>query len=277
MRNPHVAISMGAEQFETIETTSFRVTRAWFPPAAVLAKHTHDRASFAVMLSGGFRTDISSKHLSCDAGHAWTEPRGEDHANVCGAHGAHVVVVQPESGREELLAPMRALFDEVHLLRPPGIVAHARRVALEFERRDALTDIAVDALSVAMLAEATRLRWRDGNGNTIPRWLSAARDMLHDEWRAGLTVERVARAVGVHPAHFARSFRRYYHSTIGAYVRELRLEWAVRELDRDDRPISTIAVEGGFSDQSHFTRECARRFGFTPAAYRRRRRAHRGS
>jgi AraC family transcriptional regulator len=266
---------MGAEQSETIETTSFRVTRAWFPARAVLGKHTHDRATFAVMLSGGFRTDIASRQLGCDAGHAWTEPLGEDHANVCGAEGARVVVVQPDRAGDELLAPMRALFDEVHLLRHPNVVAHARRVARELERRDALTAVAVDALSVSMLAEATRLRWRDGNGNTIPRWLSTARDMLHDEWRRGLTVQRIARAAGVHPAHFARMFRRYYHSSVGSYVRGLRLEWAVRELERDDRPVSAIAAEAGFSDQSHFTRECARRYGFTPAAHRRRRRQHR--
>jgi AraC family transcriptional regulator len=70
-------------------------------------------------------------------------------------------------------------------------------------------------------------------------------------------------------------FRRYYHSSVGSYVRGLRLEWAVRELERDDRPVSAIAAEAGFSDQSHFTRECARRYGFTPAAHRRRRRQHR--
>ncbi|MEO1086944.1 MAG: AraC family transcriptional regulator, partial [Acidobacteriota bacterium] len=38
------------------------------------------------------------------------------------------------------------------------------------------------------------------------------------------------------------------------------------------RPIADIAVEAGFSDQSHLTRAFKAAFGITPGAWRRRRR-----
>jgi AraC family transcriptional regulator len=259
---------MGTQRFQSLETESFRVTQAWFPPRSVLDRHTHDRSVFAVMLRGGFRTDIAHKGLDCVSGFAWTEPLGESHANFVGAEGAHVVVLQPDGRRDELLSSMTHLFGEVHLLRHAGVVDYSRRIAGEVDAPDALSRLCVDALAVMLLADAARLRSHDGNGNRMPGWLKVARDILHDRWRNGIGVSEIAAAVGVHPVHCTRMFRRYYGQSVGTYVRKLRLDWAMRELEQLERPISTVAVDAGFSDQSHFTRECKRHFGFTPAEYR---------
>jgi AraC family transcriptional regulator len=234
----------------------------------VLDKHTHDRGSFAVMLSGGFRTDIACTTLDCATGFAWTEPLGERHANFVSAEGARVVVLQPDGRKDELLSPMRRLFGEVHLLRHAGVVTYSRRIAGEIDAPDALSHLCVDALAVMLLADAARLRSREANGNTMPGWLKVARDILHERWRDGIGLSEIAAAVGVHPVHCTRMFRRYYGQSVGTYVRKLRLDWAVRELEQRERPISTVAVEAGFSDQSHFTRECKRHLGVTPAEYR---------
>lgn len=268
VRSSHVPITMGTERFQSLDTESFRITRAWFPPGSVLGMHTHDRASFAVMLGGGFRTDIARKTLDCASGSAWTEPLGDRHANFVSAEGAHVVVLQPDSRKDELLGPMRHLFDEVHLLRHAGVVDYSRRIAGEIGAPDALSRLCAEALAVMLLADAARLRSREGNGNTMPGWLKVARDLLHERWRDGIGLSEIAAAVGVHPVHCTRMFRRYYGQSITTYIRKLRLEWAVRELEQLERPISTVAVEAGFSDQSHFTRACKRHLGVTPAEYR---------
>ena len=68
--------------------------------------------------------------------------------------------------------------------------------------------------------------------------------------------------------HLTRTFRRHYGHSIGSYVRALRLEWALGELAASDQPISHVACAAGFSDQSHFTRECKKRHGVTPGLYR---------
>jgi AraC family transcriptional regulator len=268
VRSPHVPITMGTERFQSLETESFRITQAWFPPGSVLDKHTHDRGSFAVMLGGGFRTDIACTTLDCATGFAWTEPLGERHANFVSAEGARVVVLQPDGRKDELLSPMGRLFGEVHLLRHAGVVTYSRRIAGEIGAPDALSRLCVDALAVMLLADAARLRSREGNGNTMPGWLKVARDILHERWRDGIGLSEIAAAVGVHPVHCTRMFRRYYGQGVGTYVRKLRLDWAVRELEQRERPISTVAIEAGFSDQSHFTRECKRHLGVTPAEYR---------
>jgi AraC family transcriptional regulator len=82
----------------------------------------------------------------------------------------------------------------------------------------------------------------------------------------------LAREVSVHPAHLARAFRQQFGTSVGGYVRRLRLDWAAAELERSETALAAIALAAGFADQSHFTRSFRRYTGFTPGAYRRGRR-----
>jgi AraC family transcriptional regulator len=82
-------------------------------------------------------------------------------------------------------------------------------------------------------------------------------------------VSEVAQAAGVHPAHLARGFRTYFKTSLGSYIRRLRVEFAARELVQSEASLATVALAAGFADQSHFTRLFKRHTGFTPNAYRR--------
>jgi AraC family transcriptional regulator len=68
--------------------------------------------------------------------------------------------------------------------------------------------------------------------------------------------------------HLARTFRRHYHCTVGEYMRQLRVNFACRQLREGSRPLMEIALAVGFSDQSQFSRTFKRVMGLTPAAFR---------
>jgi AraC family transcriptional regulator len=260
---------MGSPRFRTAATTGCTVTDAWFPAGAVLEPHTHDRTIFAVMLDGSFDSAIARRRLDCTPAAVWTEPREERHANYIGRSGAHVLVVQPDPARPDLFASFAKLTDEVHLLRHAGIAADARRVLAELDVADALTPLAIDSLVLTMMTTAARIRFTRRLNHALPRWLARAQEILHTHFRDHVQLADVALRVGVEPSHLAHAFRRHFRTTLGAYVRELRLNWAVEQLVRTDEPIARIAVMAGYSDQSHFTRECRRGKGVSPGEYRR--------
>lgn len=120
-----------------------------------------------------------------------------------------------------------------------------------------------------MIAAAAR---RNGAGparGAPPRWLERAREIVHDRRFDSIRVRDVAEVVGVHPVHLARVFREHFRSSLGSYVRTLRLDHAATRLAGSNDPISEIATECGFADQSHLTRLFRRHFGTTPDRYRR--------
>jgi AraC-like DNA-binding protein len=87
---------------------------------------------------------------------------------------------------------------------------------------------------------------------------------------AGLRVESVARRLGVSPRYLQRLLEAS-GTSFTARVNELRLQKTFALLtdpDGSKRRISDIAMEGGFSDISHFNRLFRARFGDTPRGVR---------
>lgn len=265
-----VDVSHGSSWSRTFDTPLFQITEARFAPGAVLAPHTHPRPICAIMLAGSFDTRIGQRAVDCSRGTVWTEPREERHRNHAGGAGAHVLVVQPDPDRGDAIQPLQPFLDGVHEIPRSGMIGQARTVLHEMRAPDALAALSIEALLLGMLTKAARVTVRRERSGKPPAWLSAARDFIHEEFRSSPRLDDVARAAAVRPDELALAFRNHYGRSIGAYARDLRFEWAVDQLRRTDDSIAGIAAAAGYSDQSHFTRECAARLGTTPGRLRRR-------
>lgn len=272
-----VPVSMGSPEFVRREVGPFLFTDAWFPPGASLPPHVHDRATFATILEGSFDLVFTSptirhRRRPCPPGTVFTEPVGERHANLVSEFGARAVVIQPDPGAEQLLRPCAPMLDRINHFSHGGIELRARRLRRELAHPDDVTPLALEALALEMLAAATRLDPEERRAGDRPRWLLEARDYVHAHFREAPRIADVGEAVGIHPSHLARVFRREYGVPLGRYVRRLRIAWAADQLVESDASLSTIAYRAGFADQSHFTRRFRRATGMTPGAYRQRRR-----
>jgi AraC family transcriptional regulator len=101
-----------------------------------------------------------------------------------------------------------------------------------------------------------------------PRWLQAIALQVDDTFAARPRVEALARGAGVHPVYLARCFRRHYGTSITERVRERRVERAAGLLGASRTPLSAVAHQSGFADQSHLSRVFRRATGLTPGGYR---------
>jgi AraC-like DNA-binding protein len=85
-----------------------------------------------------------------------------------------------------------------------------------------------------------------------------------------LSLERLATTHGVTARYFQKLFEAEGR-TFSDYLLERRLERAfhmLRDGNRGDRAVSTIAFEVGFGDLSYFNRTFKKRFGATPREIR---------
>src|SRR5207253_1665514 len=71
-----------------------------------------------------------------------------------------------------------------------------------------------------------------------PRWLARVRERLHEDAGSRCSLAELAAGAGVHPVYLAASFRRCYGTTVAAYVRQVRIELACRELAARTSPSS---------------------------------------
>lgn len=91
-------------------------------------------------------------------------------------------------------------------------------------------------------------------------------ELIDTHLDARLTIEMLAREVGLSPAHFARAFKESLGRAPHQYLLALRLERARRLLEATGGSLSDIAQRTGFADQAHLTRLFKRAFGTTPGA-----------
>jgi AraC family transcriptional regulator, positive regulator of tynA and feaB len=86
-----------------------------------------------------------------------------------------------------------------------------------------------------------------------------------------LSVEKIARAIGLSSGHLQEIFRASSGTTIAEYVRQQRLARCRRDLADPsliDNSITSIAFRGGFSESSSFSRAFRNAFRTSPRRYR---------
>jgi AraC family transcriptional regulator len=269
MKRRSSPVSFGSPRFSTVEAGAFLVTDAWFPPDAFLPRHYHDRTVMGITVAGWGTSILGRRELSLQPGTLHTEPGGDAHSNRFGPSGARVVVVQPDPRAVDLVESVAPLLTHVHRVTAPDVVGLALRLRTEIGRPDKLTPLAIEGACLELLAAGSRAAGdRALYPSTRSSWLPRVVEYLREHFLDCPTIAELSRVAGVHPTHFARTFRAAVHQSPAAYVRRLRLDWAADVLARTDQPLVDVAAATGFADQSHFTRAFRRHTGVTPAAYR---------
>jgi AraC family transcriptional regulator len=100
------------------------------------------------------------------------------------------------------------------------------------------------------------------------RSLQRACEYIHAHFGQNLTLAQVARAAGLHPVYLGQLFRQQFGETLGEYLNRIRVRGAAERLASSDLPLSAIALDFGFYDQSHFTRIFRQLTGATPGRFR---------
>jgi AraC-like DNA-binding protein len=121
--------------------------------------------------------------------------------------------------------------------------------------------------SAAPLAaiEARRILFQLSARRPVPEWLGAAYDYLASE--TSPSVFAASRHAGVSREHLSRAFTQAFGVRPKDMQRCVRLSRAASALSSAAAPAAHLAVELGYSDQSHMIREFRAAFGMTPGEF----------
>lgn len=156
-------------------------------------------------------------------------------------------------------APNRHLIQIAeHILKPP--------VAMEGElltlyRNAHAFDIMCQACSVLVEADAVAAHHPSALSR---RQSEKVRDYILAHVCEDLTLDRIAREVGISTSSIQRHFKERFGTTVSDFIRQERLETARAALERDGIPISQAAYLAGYSNPSSFTTAFKKAYGVTP-------------
>lgn len=92
-------------------------------------------------------------------------------------------------------------------------------------------------------------------------------DLIDGRLSENISLDDLADSVGLSPFHFSRRFKSEFGVAPHAFVIRRRVAKAQELLRQDKAVLKVVALDCGFSDQSHFCRTFRKMVGMTPAQY----------
>jgi AraC family transcriptional regulator len=249
------------------KVSDFLLNETLYFASANIPKHSHVNGYFCLVRQGSYTESYGAKARACGPHTFAFHPPGEVHSEQFDNVEARSFNIEfTPRWLNQIREKSIKLDGPIHFQGGP-LTALAGKLYREFRLMDSVSHLAIQGLILEIVAETARRQHSVRNTKT-PAWLSKVREILHEHFADGLEHNDIAAMVDVHPVHMATAFRKRYRCTIGEYVRQLRLEYACRELAHSDKPIAQIAIQAGYVDQSHLSRVLKNSVGLTPAEYR---------
>jgi len=233
--------------------------------ARKLPKHSHELASFHLLLAGDYRESKGARTIELNPFTTIFDPGRIPHSDEIGPSGLHIFTVELQEQWLDRLREYGATPNSS--VGQPGSELSwlAARLYREYHQRRCCSALAIEGLVMEMLALV-------GNSQVLekrpPAWLPRVVELLQTNFHQNLTLKYVASEIGVHPVHLSKIFRQFCHQGIGDYLHELRVKFVCEQLAIPDINLASVATAAGFSDQSHLTRVFKQFTGMTPGAFR---------
>lgn len=260
-----------SEDLQGVELLSARFIEHRFAP------HVHDGHVIAVLEAGAERYRYRGvEHLASVGCIALLNP-DEVHTGSKGVEqGWQYRVFYPQPGTFEVLL---GELEQPHATPPmfQDTVHHDPLLAARLGALHRLLEApAVDALQrqtlwrevmFELLRRYARLPAPRAVGREL-RAVTMAKELLAERLCEPPSLEALAAAVNLSPFHFARVFRRATGMPPYTWLKQRRLEQARALLREGCAPLS-VAMQLGFADQSHLSRQFKQAYGIAPGEYRR--------
>jgi AraC family transcriptional regulator len=224
--------------------------------------HDHAQAYFSLLVAGDYLENAASREWRYHPFEAGFHPARLPHRDSIGGAGARFLCL------EVFADPLQA-FD-VRVWDSPALLPASTSLQLLRLYRHLLTQTlsAIDFESAVweLCGDVSREAQCVERGR--PVWLRQCLELVEQEFGEPLTVEDIARRIGIHPVHLSREFRRRFGKSLGEYANKVRVRHACAFITRDTRPLAAVAAATGFADQSHFCRVFKSLLGCTPYEFR---------
>ena len=253
-------------ELNRLKLSGLTLTETLHAPGSSIPPHVHDAASICFTLAGQGVETIDGRRVAMQLGGVIMRAPKIIHSDQYGAVPLRGLMIELDRKWLETCRHFLSVFESYRHFSNGAVPALALRIYRESRIKDTVAPIIVEGLMLEMLGHASRSLIKPPV--RPPGWLMQARDLLHGRFNDSLNLVEIANLVGVHPTHLARTFKKHYRTTVGEYLRRLRLDWATRRLSETEDSITEIALAAGFYDQSHFSHLFKQHTGFTPAEFR---------
>ena len=235
---------------------------ATVPPEEVMV-HSHEEAHLILVTSGQYLSSARDMPAVSRKPLALFNPPGTTHRDRFAEVGGRFVSISIPAALWLDIENKSQASRRAHRLGARAMIL-AYQLRSELSRWDFASSLEHEAGCYGLLEEVSNTPPLSARR---PAWLDRVRERLRQPCSAPPSLKALAIDANVHPVYLSRAFRRHLGCTPGTYLRQARLEHAVR-LMASGATLSEAAHGAGFHDQSHFNRVLRDAVDLTPTSLR---------
>lgn len=133
-------------------------------------------------------------------------------------------------------------------LRSPLIKNLMNKVFIESKINDPYSHLSIETSLIEIFDAIKQTKARSFKR---PLWVKKLQELLLEE-EMDYSLKNLSSILAIHPIHLSREFRRYFGTTLGNYIRLIKLNKAFYLLTSNKFSMTEICYTCGFYDQSHF-------------------------
>ena len=226
--------------------------------------HYHENPYFMYVIEGDL-LDVNQKGKTiCPPGsfllHNWQEP----HYNTKESRHARGFHIEFERSWFEQNNVNVDLWEGSQLIKNPRLHHVLARLLAEFRYNDAYSEVSCELLLSELCDNLEKEK--DYHFEAKPAWLSSLVELVH-YGKETFTPKSLSDELGIHPGHLSRAMPQYFSTTLGDYMRQVKVKKAIHLMLTSPKSLIDITFECGFSDQSHFGRTFKSYMGMSPKVF----------
>ncbi|MFV1884047.1 MAG: helix-turn-helix domain-containing protein [Balneola sp.] len=226
--------------------------------------HYHENPYFMYVLEGSLYDVNKKQKTPCPAGtfllHNWQEAHFNSKESK-NARGFHIEFEQSWFEKNELATD---LWEGSKLIKNPMLHHILARIYSEFRFSDEYSIISCELLLAELCDNLEKEKIY--HVEEKPSWLNMLLEIIHHD-NGPINLASLSKKVGVHPGHISRSVPKYFSTTLGDYIRQIKIKSSIELLLSTKKSLTDISYECGFSDQSHFIRTFKAYIGISPGHF----------
>lgn len=226
--------------------------------------HYHENPYFTFLLQGNMTEGNKTEIHDCSAGtllyHHWEDA----HYNIkpdLFTRGFHLEI--SENWFEKFQISKNRVEGSFNI-KNPALKLLIYQIFKETKLNDSSFELSINQFLLNLFEQMSHQK---RNVEKKPVWVKNIDEILHENFTEKLSLNELSQTLNIHPIHLSRDFQKHFQCNLGEYVRKLKVEKSLAILNTYES-LSEVALECGFSDQSHFIRCFKKNIGITPLKYK---------